>query len=512
MGLSKKVSFILLCLAMQVLSAMAQPKLQPKREFRGVWIATVSNIDWPSSSRSSSSTQIRELTDILDSHQETGINAVMFQVRPAADAFYIKSHEPWSQWLTGTQGRAPDPLYDSLEIAINEAHKRGIELHAWMNPYRATMYAGASVAPNSIINQKPEWFFTYGGQKIFNPGLPEVREYIIKIILDVVDNYDVDGIHMDDYFYPYPIHGQIINDSAAYRKYGAGFDNIDDWRRNNVDVMIKAVGDSIHKHKPHIKYGISPIGIWKNRSQDPRGSETNGISTYTELYADTRKWMMSHWIDYINPQIYWQIGNRAASFDKVVDWWSDNTYDRHLYIGQGPYRSFETSTASAAFRNTHQMADQINYIRKNMRVQGSVFFSSKSVTKNPYGFADTLKQNFYRYPALPPPMIWLDSVSPNTPRNLQIKVKPKSAILTWEAPLPARDKEPVYGYVVYRFYQGDRINLEDPKYILNIQYDTTPNFEDTTIEEGKTYQYVVTAIDRLKNESYPTPVVNTGAQ
>jgi uncharacterized lipoprotein YddW (UPF0748 family) len=510
MGLLKKSLFLFLCFFIQILYTSAQEKPEPKREFRGVWIATVTNIDWPGSSHESSSTQIKELTDILDSHQKTGINAVMFQIRPAADALYAKSLEPWSQWLTGVQGKAPNPLYDPLEIAINEAHKRGIELHAWMNPYRATFSAGSSVAPNSIINQKPEWFFTYGGQKIFNPGIPEVREYILKVVLNVVDNYDIDGIHMDDYFYPYPIHGQKINDTAAFRQYGAGFDNIADWRRNNVDVMIKMLSDSIHKHKPFLKFGVSPIGIWKNRSQDPRGSETNGISTYSELYADTRKWIKSGWVDYINPQVYWPLGYRLAAFEKVIDWWSDNTFDRHLYIGMAPYRIIEGT--SAAFRLRTQLPDQMKYIRKNTRVQGSVFFSSKSVTSNPLGFTDSLKQNYYRYPALPPPMLWLDSISPNAPQKLEVKMKPASAVLTWETPLPAKDKEPVYGYVVYRFYQGEEIDLDDPKYILHIQYNTDTTFEDTTIEAGKTYQYVVTALDRLKNESEASAVVNTGTK
>jgi uncharacterized lipoprotein YddW (UPF0748 family) len=509
MGLLKKVLFVSAIAIFQLSCITAQPKPEPKREFRGVWIATVTNIDWPSNNHGSSSAQIKELTDILDQHEQTGINAVMFQVRPAADALYAKSREPWSQWLTGVQGQAPDPLYDPLEIAINEAHKRGIELHAWMNPYRATFSPSSSVSPKSIVNQKPEWFFTYGGQKIFNPGLPEVREYIVKVVLDVVDNYDVDGIHMDDYFYPYPIHGQKINDSAAYQLYGKDFTNIDDWRRNNVDLMIKMLSDSIHKHKSWVKFGISPIGIWKNRSQDPRGSETNGISTYSELYADTRKWMKEGWLDYINPQIYWNLGYRLAAFEKVVDWWSDNTYDRHLYVGQGPYRMLETSASSVAFRNPNQLPDQLKYIRRNDRVQGSVFFSSKSIQKNPYGFTDSLKQNYYKYPALPPPMLWLDSVPPNAPRALTVKVKPKAAILSWQTPLLARDKEPVYGYVIYRFYQGDRINLDDPKYILDIEYNTDTTFTDKTIEEDKTYQYVVTAIDRLKNESYQSNVVNT---
>src|SRR6201996_5946292 len=306
------ISFFLKTQAQTDTSHVVKP--EPKREFRGVWLATVVNIDWPTDIHASPDKQKKELLGILDADQAAGINAVILQVRPAADAFYAKSLEPWSKWLTGKQGQAPGPLYDPLEFAITEAHKRGMELHAWFNPYRATTDGKfGALSPEHITNIKPEWFFIYGGIKLFNPGIPEVREYIVKVLLDVVDNYDVDGIHMDDYFYPYQIDGQHINDAQTFKDYGGDFDNIKDWRRNNVDLLIKMLGDSIHKHKPHVKFGISPFGIWANKYQNPEGSDTHGGSSYYELFADSRKWIKEGWIDYINPQLYWPIDYRSAA-------------------------------------------------------------------------------------------------------------------------------------------------------------------------------------------------------
>ncbi|SDE78515.1 Uncharacterized lipoprotein YddW, UPF0748 family [Mucilaginibacter pineti] len=482
-------------------------KTQPKREFRGVWIATVVNIDWPSSTKLTTDKQKQELLNILNSHQETGINAVMLQVRPAADAFYAKSREPWSKYLTGKQGLGPNPAYDPLEFAITEAHKRGMELHAWFNPYRATFDGNfAALSPQHITKIKPEWFFSYGGIKTFNPGLPEVRDYIVQVILDVVDNYDIDGVHMDDYFYPYPIAGQKINDEDTYAKYGEGYDNIKDWRRHNVDLLIQMIGDSVHAHDPNIKFGVSPFGIWANKAQNVEGSETSGGSSYYENYADSRKWMKEGWVDYINPQLYWPIGNRAAAFDKLLDWWSNNTYGRHLYIGQAAYRINERKTL--AFKSPSQLPNQINLIRNNPRVQGSVYFSSNSVTNNPLGFTDSLRDNYYRYPALPPVMLWRDSIAPNPPREVTAKPAPlrTGVILKWLAPALAKDEEPVYGYVIYRF-EDEKINIDDPKNILKIQYNTDLTFDDNTVQKGKTYFYVITALDRLKNESDRSPTI-----
>jgi uncharacterized lipoprotein YddW (UPF0748 family) len=479
---------------------------EPKREFRGVWIATVDNIDWPSSPHLTTDQQKKELTDQLDAHQKSGINAIMLQVRPAADAFYAKSREPWSKWLTGKQGQAPDPAYDPLEFAITKAHKRGMELHAWFNPYRATNDGKFSaLSPEHITRIKPEWFFVYGGIKLFNPGIPEVRDYIVKVILDVVDNYDIDGVHMDDYFYPYSIDGQHINDAETFKTYGNGYDDIKDWRRHNVDTLIKMLSDSIHKHKPRVKFGISPFGIWANTYQNPEGSDTHGGSSYYELFADSRKWVKEGWVDYINPQLYWPIGNNPAAFDKLLDWWSDNTYNKHLYIGMAAYRINERK--GGKFKDPNQLPQQLNMLRNNPRVEGSVYFSSKSLLNNPLGFTDSLRNNYYKYPALPPPMLWLDSVPPNAPRNVKAIQGKTGVDLKWDVPFLAKDNEPVYGYVIYRFDGDEKVNLTDPQYILNIQYDPTTAFTDETVEKGHIYLYVVTALDRLKNESEPSPTI-----
>ena len=497
------VLFVLISARTLAQAVVATDSLRPlpKREFRGVWIATVSNLDWPQNARGTAESQQRDLVNQLNAHQQAGINAIMFQVRPAADAFYAKSREPWSKYLTGKQGETPD--YDPLQFAITEAHKRSMELHAWFNPYRATFdnkfYA---LAPDHITRTKPEWFFTYEGIKLFNPGLPEVREYIVQVVLDVVKNYDVDGIHMDDYFYPYPAKGQVINDAEAYAEYGKDFDNVKDWRRDNVDKLIQMLGDSIHKYKPTMKFGISPFGIWANKSQHPDGSETAGGSSYIENYADTRKWMQEGWIDYINPQLYWHIGYRLAAFEKLLDWWSNNTYNRHLYIGQAPYRFYEPR--SLAYKNPSEIPNQIRLIRANPRAQGSVFFRSLSIANNANHLTDSLRTDFYRYPALPPPMLWLDSVPPNTPQAFTARLERKSAVLRWSAPLVAADNEPVYGYVIYRFQVNEKFDLGDPRNILHIQYNTDTVYQDTSVQPGKTYFYVVTAIDRLKNESERT--------
>jgi uncharacterized lipoprotein YddW (UPF0748 family) len=501
-----------------VLIAHAQPKnfgfadkTSPKREFRGIWMASVENIDWPSSPGLSVTQQKKELTDMLNAHQKAGINAIMLQIRPAADALYLKSREPWSKWLTGRQGIAPSPAYDPLEFAIEEAHKRGMELHAWFNPYRAsTNNKFAELSPTHITKTKPKWFFTYGGIKLFNPGLPEVRDYIVSVFLDVVDNYDIDGVHLDDYFYPYQIKGQHINDLLTYKKYGAGFNDLKDWRRNNVDLLIKALSDSIHKHKPYIKFGISPFGVWANKYQNPEGSETTGGSSYYELFADSRKWVKEGWIDYINPQIYWPIDDVNCPFNKLMDWWSENKFDRQLYIGMAAYRINERKNIK--FKDAAQMPNQIKYLRNNQNVAGSVYFSSRSLLNNPLGFTDSLKETYYKNPALPPTMRWRDSIPPNPPTKLVASIIQGGVLLNWETPALAIDNETAYGYVVYRFNHDEMIDLNNPKYILHIQYNNSTNYQDKTAEVGKNYIYIVTALDRIKNESLPSPGIEVSLQ
>ncbi len=510
-------SFIgaLLCLLSTSFFSIAQnsTNISPKREFRGVWVATVTNIDWPSRPGLSIDQQKQELIGILEQHKKSGMNAIMLQIRPTADAFYAKSRELWSHWLMGSQGLAPAPGYDPLAFAIKEAHFRGMELHAWFNPYRATMSASSVTHPEHITRKRPELFYTYGGQKLFDPGLPEVREYIVQVILDVVKEYDIDGVHFDDYFYPYRIAGQKIKDEATFAKYPNGFNNIDDWRRNNVNILIKMVDDSVHHYKKYVKFGVSPFAIWRNYREDTLGSKTNGLSNYGELYADSRKWIKEGWVDYINPQIYFTFSRAVAPFGVLADWWSNNTYGRHLYIGQAAYLVHGMpSKKEAAWGNPSEIPNQIRYMRENGRIQGSVFFSSKSLATVAKGVQDTLRNDLYKFPALPPQMPWLDDIVPNEPQNFTAEAENNGVQLKWEKPLKAKVGETASGYVIYRFKEGDKINILDPKNIIRISFEDFTSFLDTTVEKGKRYNYLVTALDRLKNESEPSGPVGIMAK
>lgn len=503
---------LLLINCIQVLTAQVtdaiKTNIHPKRELRGAWIATVENIDWPKKPGEPAEVQQQELLTILDSLQHIGINAIFFQIRPAADAFYAKSREPWSKWLNGKQGTAPEPFYDPLAFAITEAHKRGMELHAWINPYRATNNAKYNeLSPQHITNIKPEWFFQYDGMKLFNPGLPEVREYIVKVVLDIMNNYDIDGIHMDDYFYPYQVKGQVIADGQAFRDYNNGFTDLKNWRRNNVNLLVKMLSDSIRSYNTHIKFGVSPFGIWANKYQNPDGSNTHGGDSYYELYADARKWVKEGWVDYVAPQLYRPLNDRLMAFNVLVDWWANNTYNRHLYIGHAPYRIIENKLPG--FKEASQLPNQVKYLRNNPRVQGSIYYNTNSLIQNPLGFADSLKGNLYRYPALPPAMLWRDSIAPNPPREAVAQIENNTIKLTWQAPDQAKDNEPAYGYVIYRFDQNDDlITTERSEKIVHIQFNADCSFTDKNIVKGNTYMYVITAIDKIKNESeHSIPVI-----
>ncbi|MGV3641527.1 MAG: family 10 glycosylhydrolase [Adhaeribacter sp.] len=505
----KKYAFLLSLLLLATAAQAQTSPLAPKREFRGVWVATVENIDWPAKPGpgQNSKKQRQDLLRLLDAHQQAGINAIMLQVRPAADAFYAKGSEPWSRFLTGRQGQALEPFYDPLAFAVAEAHKRGMELHAWFNPYRATTnLVEEHTSAGHITRRQPDWFFTYGGKKYFNPGLPEVRQYIVQVIMNVVRHYDIDGVHFDDYFYPYP-GKEALPDSATYLQYGAGrFADINDWRRHNVDTLIQTLSDSIHAGKAHLKFGISPFGIWRNLAQDSLGSDTKGLSGYSALYADARKWVQAGWLDYVNPQVYFPFHYPAAAFEKLVDWWSANSFGRHLYIGQAPYRAMEDREG---WRDKSQLPRQVRYLRQNEQVQGSVYFSSRSLTNNLAGFRDSLRHDLYRHPALLPTMPWLDSVAPATPgqagaKRVQFFLFGRKTKISWQ-PSTAPDGELPYGYVVYRFAENEVIDLKNPKNMVLLTFDQgQTSFRDENVLRGHTYKYLVTALDRLKNESVPT--------
>jgi uncharacterized lipoprotein YddW (UPF0748 family) len=392
--------------ALLLLSIRVATAQQPVYEFRGVWLATVDNIDWPNRGDYNPESQRQEYIRQLDMHARNGMNAIIAQVRPAADAFYPSPYEPWSQWLTGTQGKPPVPYYDPLQFMVDEAHKRGFEFHAWCNPYRANYSIGnTSISPAHITKLYPEWFLSYGGTLYFDPGNKEAQRWVVNVIRDIVHRYDIDAIHMDDYFYPYRIAGKEFPDTVSYRKWGNGMDK-EDWRRSNVDSIILALSKVIKVEKPWVKFGISPFGVWRNQKDDPEGSTTTaGQTNYDDLYADILLWAENGWIDYIAPQLYWEIGFSKADFTVLVDWWSKHTYGRHLYIGQGIYRALEKK--SIAWHDKTQLPKQIQLLRSNPNVQGSVYFSSKTFYSNPNGWNDSLQNNYYKTPALIPPMPWL---------------------------------------------------------------------------------------------------------
>jgi uncharacterized lipoprotein YddW (UPF0748 family) len=381
---------------------------QSKPEFRGVWIASVDNIDWPLKGMVNPDSQRTEFIRQLEMHKQNGMNAVIVQVRPAADAFYPSPYEPWSQWLTGTQGKAPFPFYDPLEFMIKETHKRGMEFHAWCNPYRADFKIGASsIAPSHITKIHPDWFLDYGDKKYFDPASKDVQQFVVKVVADIVSRYDVDAIHMDDYFYPYRIAGKEFPDDISFKKSGTRL-NKDDWRRSNVDTIIKKLAIAIKKAKPWVQFGISPFSVWRNNDKDPRGSNSRaGQTNYDDLYADILLWLKEKWIDYVAPQLYLEIGHDRVDYVKMLEWWSKNAYGRHLYIGHGIYRTAGNSPTNAQWRKPEELPNQIKLLRQYPNVQGSIYFSSKSFNNNPNGWNDSLRNNYYKEPVKTPGMEWL---------------------------------------------------------------------------------------------------------
>ena len=380
---------------------------QTKPEFRGVWVATVDNIDWPSKGNYYSDSQKTEFIRLLDMHQRNGMNAMIVQIRPATDAFYPSQYEPWSEFLTGKQGQPPVPYYDPLEFMITETHKRGMEFHAWMNPYRAVFNIDkSSIAANHITKIYPDWFLTYGDKKYFDPGNKEVQQYVTNVVKDVVSRYAVDAIHFDDYFYPYRIAGKEFPDDAKYQQYGNGM-NKDDWRRSNVDSIILMLSNAIKKENPKCQFGISPFGVWRNEDKDPvNGSKTKGAQTnYDDLYADILLWLKNGWIDYVAPQLYWEFGHKVAPYEVLLDWWSKHTYGRNCYIGLGIYRA----NSNSAWKDITQLPRQIEALRNTPNIQGMIFFSSRSFNNNPNGWSDSLRLEYFKEPAKTPEMNWINS-------------------------------------------------------------------------------------------------------
>lgn len=469
--------------------------LLPKREFRGAWIQII-NGQFEGMSRDQMQANLTHQLNVL---QQCGINAIMFQVRGEADAMYPSPYEPWSRFLTGRQGTAPNPYWDPLAWMITECHKRGMELHAWINPFRAKTKGTKELALNHPYVKHPERFFEYDGLYLFDPGLNENRRYICQIAADIVRRYDVDGIHMDDYFYPYPVAGMTIPDQATYITHKNGIDNVDDWRRYNVNLFMEMMHDSIRAVKPWVKFGVSPFGIYHNVQPGSNipGSNTRGLQNYDNLYADVLYWINKGWVDYNIPQIYWEIGHKAADYEELIKWWSRFAGGRPLFIGQDVERTVRAADLKNPQRN--QMSAKFGLQRGLRGIQGSCLWYSAAVVRNEGNYATALQKNYHRTPALQPLFPFIDDEAPGKPRKLKTMWMPNGYYLFWTAPKGTREMDVARNYVVYRFEQGERIDLFNPEHIVAI---TPQKFYRLPYENGrKKAVYVVTALDRLQNES-----------
>ena len=487
--MNRRLLFILLLSVLNISVFQAQPK----REFRGAWIQCVNGQFIGLGTEGIQQT----LRSQLDELQRDGVNAVIFQVRAECDAMYPSNYEPWSRFLTGQQGVAPQPYWDPLKWMIDECHKRGMELHAWINPYRAKTKTTSVLASSHIANTNPERVFKYDDQYILNPGQPENREYICKIATDITRRYDIDGFHIDDYFYPYPAPGQTIQDDKEFQKYNNGIKDRGDWRRYNVNLFIKQLSDSIHAVKPWVKFGVSPFGIYRNKKSSTIGSQTSGMQNYDDLYADVLLWVNNGWVDYCVPQLYWQVGHSSADYEELIKWWNRYASNRPLYIGEDVERTVKYADPQNPQSNQLPYKRRLHDEMKN--VDGTVLWYAKSFVDNTGNYAATMRTTYWRNPALQPLMPFIDAKAPKKPRGVKPVWTKDGYMLFWRSPRGKKWGDKAAKYVIYRFNNGENINISNPSKIVNI---TAETFYKLPYEDGKTkYTYIVTALDRMSNES-----------
>lgn len=470
-----------------------------KHDFRAMWIATVVNIDWPSRAGLNADRQKAELIEWLDLAKRNNFNAVVLQVRPAADAFWPSPYEPWSRWLGGRQGA--DPGYDPLAFAVEQAHARNLELHAWFNPYRVSMNTRVNaLSPNHPARKNPGWIVRKDGKLYYDPGIPEVRTFVVDAIMDAVQRYDIDGVHFDDYFYPYPGSGRPFQDTKTFKQFGKGYANRADWRRANVDALIKELSDRISATKPWVRFGVSPFAVWRNASSDPAGSRTRaGVQNYDQLYADTRKWVREGWIDYIAPQIYWTRGFTIADYEVLVPWWSKeidvaraNGHNVALYIGEATYRAGTRTTKDWRKRNV--LAQHRKYTRGFNQVKGAIYFSAKDVKADRRGTTSALVKRWYSRPALPPVI-----GSSNGPTPTPVTDAQRSGnTLRWTG-----SDANAAAYAIYRIPGANPkpCDLADAKHLVTTVRRTgsAMQWRDPAAQSDATY--VVTAVSREGRES-----------
>ncbi|MFF0775361.1 glycoside hydrolase family 10 protein [Nonomuraea wenchangensis] len=471
----------------------------PLHQMRGMWIASVVNINWPSKQGLTADQQKAEYLAWLDLAVQRGLNSVFVQIRPTADAFWPSPFEPWSEYLTGKQGQ--DPGYDPLGFAVEETHKRGLAFHAWFNPYRVSMQADpAKLHPDHPGRKHPDWIVPFGGKLYYNPGMPEVRKFCQDAMMDAVTRYDIDGLHFDDYFYP--TNTTAFDDSAAFAQYGAGFPDLAAWRRNNVDLMVQEMQQRVLQAKPDIAWGISPSGIWRNKGTDPLGSETNGGQSYDNLHADTRGWVKKGWLDYIAPQLYWYIGQPPADYSKLVPWWSDVASGTRtlLWIGQAAYKAGDPAQA-AEWQAPGELSRHLTLNREHPEISGDIWYNANDVKVDRIGSISTAIKDHYQRPALAPVLPRLaDGEPPRRPVVAYALRRPGGV----EVRAVATGKDEPFLFAIFRFDQhaaadafADARNL-----VAVVPGDRQIRWTDPDGKRGDHYYAV--AVDRANRTSKPS--------
>lgn len=484
-------------------------EMHPKNEFRAIWIATVANIDWPKNTTDTVDKQKADFIQILDTYKQLNYNVVVVQIRSVGDALYPTTLAPWSRCLTGKEGKAPASNFDPLEWMIEESHQRGFEFHAWLNPYRATFdLKTETLSPDHDYNKHREWMIEFGGKYYYNPALPEVQQHLETIVEEVVIKYDIDAIHFDDYFYPYRIKGLEFNDIASFKKYGNGL-SLEDWRRSNVTTFVKNISVGIKKLKPWVQFGISPFGVWRNQTMDPKGSVTYGTSNYDDLFADPMDWMNNNWIDYIIPQLYWSIDYKsqsAVNYTKLLKWWAENTPNNTaLYIGNSSYKIKTDSDKS--WNNIYEITNQIDLTRNYPNVLGNGFFSAKWFINKNQDVVKVLKENQYKYPALPLPV---PNLKKDITESLQINSVAKDTT-TYYITLQKPSKLTQVRYiVVYAAKNSSKINTEDASQIIDkitvFEENNEYNIEVPLYKMAGKKALAFTFVDYFANESPETVI------
>jgi uncharacterized lipoprotein YddW (UPF0748 family) len=472
----------------------------PLRQMRGMWIASVVNINWPSKSGLTADQQKAEFLAWLDVAVQRKLNSVFVQIRPTADAFWPSPFEPWSQYLTGTQGQ--DPGYDPLGFAVEETHKRGLAFHAWFNPYRVSMQADpAKLHPDHPGRQHPDWILPFGGKLYYNPGIPEVRKFSQDAMMDAVTRYDIDGLHFDDYFYP--TNTTVFDDSATFAKYGAGFPDLASWRRNNVDLMVQEMQQRVLAAKPEIAWGISPSGIWRNKGTDPLGSETNGGQSYDSLHADTRGWVKKGWLDYIAPQLYWYIGQPPADYSKLVPWWSDVASGTNtlLWIGQAAYKAGDPAQTAPEWQVQAELSKHLTLNRDHPEISGDIWYNANDVKVDRIGSISTAVNDHYQRPALAP-------VLPRLAGGEQ----PKRPVLAYalrrsggvEVRAVATGRDEPFQFAIFRFdrHASSDAFADARNLVAVVPGDRQVRWTDPDGKRGD--HYYVVAVDRANRTSKPS--------